>query len=377
MRQSIVGTPPEYTLGTDEIPWVLGTQLTDRSGPLARAPEGSHVLLIEAHDFARRMPYHHQKLTLVFAAMRRFSDRLRAAGYDVTYIEAATFGDAFETFFADNPGTTLVTMRSPSFGSERRFRELVDDAGGTLRVVENELFCSTRAAFDEWADDDETFGHERFYRWMRRESGVLMGGDGPVGGEWNYDDENREFPPEVWEAPPVFEPEHGAETEDVATWVDAEFETWGSTDEFPWPVTRAQARDQLEHFIEHRLPTFGPYQDAMRRDDWPMSHALLGSSINVGLLHPVEVIEAIEEAYHDRDDVSLASAEGCLRQLLGWRSSSATRTDARCRRLRARTSWKRAGRSPSSTGRVRRNWTVSPKPSAAFSTGATPTTSSG
>jgi deoxyribodipyrimidine photolyase-related protein len=253
----------------------------------------------------------------VFAAIRRFSDRLRAAGYDVTYIEAATFGDTFKTFFADNPGTTLVTMRSPSFGSGRRFRELIDDAGSTLRVVENELFCSTRAAFDEWAGDGETFGNERFYRWIRRESSVLMDGDEPVGGEWNYDDENREFTPEDWEAPPVFEPEHDAETEDVAAWVDAEFYTWGSTDEFPWPVTRAQACDQLEHFIEHRLPTFAPYQDAMRRDNWAMAHALLGSSINVGLLYPVAVIEAIEGAYHDRDDVSLASAEGCLRQLLG------------------------------------------------------------
>jgi deoxyribodipyrimidine photolyase-related protein len=67
------------------------------------------------------------------------------------------------------------------------------------------------------------------------------------------------------------------------------------------------------------LPAFGPYQDAMRGDDWAMAHALLGSSINLGLVHPVEVVEAIEEAYREREDVPLNSAEGAIRQVIGWR----------------------------------------------------------
>ncbi len=319
MRQPTVGTPPEYTLGADEIPWVLGTHLTEQCGPLPRAPEGSEVLLIEAHDFARRMPYHHHKLTLVFAAMRQFRDRLREAGYDVTYIQADTFGDAFETYFAENPRARLVTMRTPSHGGERRFRELVDAAGGDLRVVENELFVSTRRAFDEWADGDDAFRHERFYRWMRRETGVLLDGEDPVGGEWNYDDRNREFPPEDWEAPPVPTPEHDAVTEATADWVAAEFDTWGSAEGFNWPVTRQQALDHLDHFVTERLPAFGTYQDAMRSEDWAMAHALLSGALNIGLVHPLEVIEAVEEAYRTREEVGLASAEGCIRQVLGWR----------------------------------------------------------
>ncbi|MES3162027.1 MAG: cryptochrome/photolyase family protein, partial [Halorubrum sp.] len=84
MRHPTVGDPPTYALSDDDVPWILGTQLTTQCGPLARAPAGSEVLMIEAHDFARRMPYHHHKLTLVFAAMRRFRDRLRRDGYDVT-----------------------------------------------------------------------------------------------------------------------------------------------------------------------------------------------------------------------------------------------------------------------------------------------------
>jgi deoxyribodipyrimidine photolyase-related protein len=319
MQKPLVGTSPEYTVGDEEVPWLLGTQLTEQCGPLARASDGSRVLLVEAHDFARRMPYHHHKLTLVFAAMRHVRDRLEAAGYDVIYIQAETFGNGLAEFFEAHPDSTLVLMRSPSYGAERRFRELVTAAGGSLRVVENDLFASTRPAFDEWANGDGSFRHEQFYRWMRRESGVLMADGDPLGGEWNYDDRNQEFPAPSWDAPPVPETDHDDLTEETADWVAETFDTWGDSDGFCWPVTRRQAHGHLHHFLEERLPSFGPYQDAMRSDDWAMSHALLSGALNVGLLHPTDVIRAIEDAYHSDERVSLASAEGCIRQLLGWR----------------------------------------------------------
>ena len=323
MQQPPVGTPPEYDLKANDVPWVLGTQLSTATGPLARAPDGSRVVLVESHGFARRKPYHHHKLTLLFSAMRQFRDRLREAGYDVIYIRAETFGEAFEQFFAAYPDARLVAMRSPSYGSPERFTELVEAAGGDIRIVGNELFLSTRQAFDEWANGSgsDSFRHESFYRWMRRETGVLMENGDPVGGEWNYDDQNQEFPPEDWESPPLPEHDRDELTARTADWVADEFDTWGSTDleAFPWPVTRRQAVRQLRQFVEERLPEFGPYQDAMRADDWAMAHALLGSSINVGLLHPMEVVEAMEEAYHDDDTVALNSAEGAIRQVLGWR----------------------------------------------------------
>ncbi|PSQ36307.1 cryptochrome/photolyase family protein [Halobacteriales archaeon QS_9_70_65] len=304
------------------VPWVLGTQLHPEAGPLGRAPEGSRVLLIEAHDFARRMRYHHQKLTIVFAGMRQFRDELRERGYDVEYVQADTFGDGLETYFERHPDDELVQMRSPSHRSAETFETLVDDAGGSLEVVPNELFVGTREAFDRWANetDREPFKHETFYRWMRRRTGVLMTDDGdPVGGEWNYDDENQEFPPNDWESPPVYEPDHDELTAETSAWVAEEFDTWGADDDLVWPVTRRQAERKLEHFVDVRLPGFGPYQDAMRSDDWAMSHALLGSSINLGLLHPMEAVEAIEAAYHERDDVPLNSVEGVIRQFIGWR----------------------------------------------------------
>jgi len=320
-----VGSPPEYDVGEDDVPFVLGTQLNEDVGPLARADDGSTVLMVEAHGFARRKPYHAQKLTLVFSAMRRFRDRLVDEGYDVRYIEAESFGEALSRFFGANPDATLVMMRSPSHGSAERMRELVDGAGGELRAVENEAFVSTRDAFDGWAEstDSDAFRHESFYRWMRRETGVLMDGDEPEGGDWNYDDENREYPPDGWESPDEPRIEHGEVFAETADWVDEEFETWGEIPDaddggMPWPVTREQALHALSVFVSERLVGFGPYQDAMVSDDWSVSHSLLGSSLNLGLLHPTEVIERTEEAYHE-DDAPINSAEGAIRQVLGWR----------------------------------------------------------
>jgi len=323
MVSPVVGTTPDHDM-TDEqrVPWVLGTQLHPGAGPLGETPAGGRVLMIEAHAFARRRPYHHQKLTLVFAAMRQFRDELREQGYDVEYIATETFRDGLARYFERYPGDTLVMMRSPSYRSGPRMAELVADVGGDLAVVENGLFVSTRRAFDEWANttDLQPFTHENFYRWMRRESGVLLTDEGtPVGGEWNLDDENQEFPPADWEPPDRYVPDHDDLTADVSDWVGAEFDTWGQQEPFEWPVTRSQAQSMLDHFCTTRLPEFGPYQDAMRSEEWAMAHALLSPSINLGLLHPWEAITAIEETFESDPDVPLNSAEGVVRQLLGWR----------------------------------------------------------
>ncbi len=318
-RSPIVGDTPTYTVRADDVPWLLGTQLTERCGPLARAPAEQTVLLIEAHDFARRRRYHHHKLTLVFAAMRHFRDRLRSAGYDVVYKQVPTFEAGLREFFDQYPDATLLGMESPSSGDADRRQELVEGVGGTLRIVENDCFLSTATAFDDWDDDGEEFRHEAFYRFLRRESGVLMDAGDPIGGSYNYDEDNREFPPAGWEAPPIPTHEHDDLTRETARWVSDTFDTWGSQTGFEWPVTRSQALDQVAHFLEDRLPTFGPYQDAMVSEEWAMAHALLSGALNVGLLHPMEVIEAVETAYEHRDDVGLSSAEGVIRQILGWR----------------------------------------------------------
>ena len=299
--------------------WLLGDQLNADVGPLRG--DDDHVLLVEAHGFADRLPYHPQKLTLVFSAMRHFRDELRDHGYDVTYLQAETFGDALDEYFETRPGDDLVLMRPASHGAGDRLQSMVEERGGSLTLVENDLFLTTPEQFDEWTGDrsvEEGFRQEQFYRHVRRSLDILMDGDDPEGGQWNYDEENRETPPDDWDPPqvPRFEPDET--TREVQAWVDDRFDTWGSSEQFVWPVTRDDALTALDQFIEVRLPEFGAYQDAMVDDEWALCHSLLSAAINVGLLRPEEVVARVVDAY-EAGDAPLNSVEGFVRQVVGWR----------------------------------------------------------
>ncbi|MDB2243993.1 cryptochrome/photolyase family protein [Halorubrum ezzemoulense] len=300
--------------------WLLGDQLNPDLDALDAADE---VLLIEAHGFADRKPYHAHKLTLVFSAMRHFRDDLRDRGHDVTYVQAESFGEGLDEFFAgraaeandgeDDDGPRLRLMRPASHGAGERLRGLVAERGGTLELVDNELFWTTPADWREWAGDEgteigadgaaeRTYRQEHWYRHVRRETGVLMDDGEPVGGEWNYDDLNQETPPEDWEPPgrPTFEPDEL--TRETHAWVCDRFDTWGNDalDGFAWPVTRAEAREALDRFVRDGLSAFGRYEDAMVGGEPFLSHSLLSPAINLGLLDPREPVRAVERAYEER-----------------------------------------------------------------------------
>jgi len=304
---------------------VLGDQLNRGVGPLADRP-GERVLMVEAHDFARRHPYHPHKLTLVFAAMRTFRDRLRAEGRSVDYRRCETFREGFEAHVDAHPGDTLVAMRPASHGAVDRLRSVAESAGGEVEFVENDLFLCSPAEFDGWAEG--RLRHEEFYRFMRRETGYLMADGDPVGGEWNYDDQNRDTPPEGWSPPDPPRFDYGETVREVLDWVEHDFDggyeeppyggAWADPEEFRWPVTRRQACRALDHFVDERLPEFGDYQDAMLDSEWAMAHSLLSTSLNLGLLHPREVVERAVGAYHD-GAAPLNCVEGFVRQVLGWR----------------------------------------------------------
>ncbi len=306
---------------------VLGDQLLRDRGPIARRPD-EPVLLIEAESFARKLPYHPHKLVLVFAAMRHFRDELRERGRTVHYRQAESFDEALGEHFEELPGDELVAMEPASANGADRLAEIVQGHGGSIGFVENESFLCSPSEFDEWVGDRDRYRHEDFYRFMRRKTGYLMDDGEPVGGEWNYDDQNRETPDEDLSPPepPEYRPDET--TARVIEWVANSFEggykeqpygtDWTDPEPFRWPVTREDALDALDRFCEERLPAFGPYQDAMVDDEWSMHHALLSPAINVGLLHPTEVIERVIEA-GEREAVPLNSVEGFVRQVIGWR----------------------------------------------------------
>ncbi len=301
---------------------VLPDQLTDQVGPLSSGEPGfTSVLMIESRAFADALSHHKKKLALVFSAMRHFAASLRESGFDVIYLQPVDFPQGISEYLSIHPGVTIDLMEPSDWGMRGQLVDAAERAGGEIRVAPNELWLTTNEEFDDWATDRKTLRLEYFYRAMRASRGWLMDGDKPSGGKWNYDADNRQVPNAGHRFPPVprFEPDET--TQAVLREVN---DSWpghfGDIDDFDWPVTRTQALDALENFLEYRLPMFGPYEDAMVDGEDVLYHSLLSVSLNLGLLHPLEVCEqALKRAEDPTNEIGLASIEGFVRQILGWR----------------------------------------------------------
>ncbi len=305
---------------------VLGDQLSHSLPSLAAADsERDRVLMAEVRDEATYVRHHKKKLAFVFSAMRHFAAELRAAGWTVDYVpldaadNSGSFtGEVARALERERPARIIVTEPG-----EWRVREAVESwseaFGLPVEVLEDRRFICSRAAFEGWAEGRKQLRMEFFYREMRRETGLLMDGEEPEGGRWNFDAENRKPAGADLDmaGPARFEPD--AVTREVLTLVAERFpDNFGDLEPFWFAVTAAQAEAALDHFIETALPTFGDYQDAMLRDERFLYHSILGLYINAGLLDPLAVCRRVETAYR-AGRAPLNAAEGFIRQIIGWR----------------------------------------------------------
>lgn len=307
--------------------WILGNQLISGSDVLSENPN-DNVVLVESSGFAQKLPYHPHKLVLVFSAMRHFAQELENKGRDVYYYKCNTFSEGLTEYSNETGDDHFAVMRPIARGADKRIEELISKTNGTVDFYPNELFICSPNEFENWAEDKDSFRHEDFYRFMRKRTGYLMDGEAPVGGEWNFDEENREVPGESYEPPDtiVFEPDEL--TQKVQKKVHSEFDggyqeapyggSWADPGDFIWPVTREEALKALEDFVTNRLELFGDYQDALLEDEWVLNHSLLSSALNVGLLQPREVLDKVQTEYEETG-LPLNSVEGFIRQILGWR----------------------------------------------------------
>jgi len=267
------------------------------------------------------------RIALFLSAMRHFAQALREAGRPLHYTRLDEPGNPgsltaqLQADIARLQPARLVMTAPGEWRVLQAMRAVAQASGLPLDIREDRHFYGSVRDFAAHARGRKSLRMEYFYREQRRRHGVLMREDQPEGGQWNYDAENREaFGPDGPGAVPpraTFAPD--AITREVIALVEARFPAHpGALAQFAWPVNRAQALVALERFITERLPLFGRYQDAMWPGDPWLYHAHLSAALNLKLLHPREVVDAAVAAWQ-AGAAPLASVEGFVRQILGWR----------------------------------------------------------
>lgn len=301
---------------------VLGDQLTHNAGALAQAdPARDIVVMAEVATETGYVPHHPQKIALVLSAMRHFAQELQERGWQVLYTRlddpdssGSIPGELLRR--AQETGIGAVVVMQPG---EWRLRLSLATAPLDIVIVPDDRFLCPAAVFADWARGRKSLRMEHFYRAMRRRSGLLMDGDQPAGGQWNFDHDNRRpARDDLLRAPPLrHEPD--SVTCEVLDLVSARFASaFGRLDGFGWATDRRGALAALDHFLRRHLPEFGTYQDAMLAGDGFLHHALIAPYLNIGLLTPHEVCAAAEAEYRS-GRAPINAVEGFIRQILGWR----------------------------------------------------------
>ncbi len=307
---------------------ILGDQL-DRDSDLFDGydPLHDHLWMAEVTQESTHVWSHKQRITLFLSGMRHFAAELQAKGWPLTYLrlDAHDFRSLGEALAASLQTRLPDEVRVVLPGDYRVRRQIVETCakfGIPLTELADRHFLSTPQSFADWAVGRKQLRMEYWYRHLREQYRVLLDASGkPLGGQWNYDTENRKAfstqGPQTVPSTPHFIAD--TITQQVIDLVNTRFADHpGKLEAFNWPTTPAQAQQLLERFLTQALPQFGNYQDALWQDQPFLYHSLLSCALNLKLLHPLDVIRQAEKSYLDGSS-PLAAVEGFIRQILGWR----------------------------------------------------------
>lgn len=308
---------------------ILGDQLNPEHSWFRQVDPAVTYVLMEVRSETDYVVHHAQKVLAIFAGMRRLAELLGAAGHRVRYFRIGdadnrqAFAANLRTVFAEVRATRFEYQEPDEWRLDEALRAFAASTGLPGGMVASEHFLDGRGGVAaHFQKDAKRWLMESYYRRMRVRTKLLLEADGsPLGGEWNYDKENRK----PWKGTPP-PPTHWDVAHDhSALWAEiqaAGVKTMGKPQEtaFPWPRDRKEARKQLDAFIERGLPDFGDYEDAMHTSSDRLFHSRLSFALNVKLLAPREVADAAAAA-HRRDAARypLAATEGFVRQIIGWR----------------------------------------------------------
>lgn len=306
---------------------ILGDQLNSAHSWFENVDESVLYVMMEVGQETDYVKHHIQKILGIFAGMRAFAMALERDGHRVNYMQ---LDDGSNTqSIPENLGKIIAEAKPKTFEyqspDEFRLREQIRSWASGLELEVNEVssehFMAEPDEFAALFKGKKTYLMETFYRSMRKKYDVLMEGEEPEGGKWNYDHSNRKKLPKdhAPNAPKLFKTDV-SKIKDMID--DAGVAYIGNVDakNYLWPIDREQSLALLDHFLEECLPLFGTFQDAMTDQYWSLYHSRLSFSINTKMLSPKEVIEAVERAWSNSDaSLEINQVEGFIRQILGWR----------------------------------------------------------
>jgi deoxyribodipyrimidine photolyase-related protein len=307
---------------------ILGDQLDAHSAAFdGFDPKQDALWMAEVSHESTKVLSHKARSTLFLSAMRHFAAELQQRGWPLHYhalqvsSPAQTLGAQLQADIARLQPQKLIMVQAGEWSVDQELQAVARAAELPLERREDRHFLASTEDFAQHAKGRKMLRLEYFYREMRLRYGILLEKGKPVGGQWNFDAENRgsfgQDGPPLRLPPRRFEPD--AITREVIAVVNARFANHpGDLTLFDWPVTRAEALEALEDFIAHRLAQFGEYQDAMWSGEPWLFHSRLSAALNLKLLRPLEVIERAQQAWQ-QGQAPLAAVEGFIRQILGWR----------------------------------------------------------
>ena len=305
---------------------ILGDQLNIDHSWFKESNENVLYVLMEVREETDYTQHHIQKVTGIFAAMRKFNQIIESKGIKSIYLKLSD--EKNKQSVPANLSALIgefdieeVEYQEPD---EYRLDTLLEEWSKGIEIpvrkVSTEHFFTSREMVGELFRNKKAYLMETFYREMRKRTGLLMKGQEPEGGKWNYDPTNRKKLPKDHQPPPPLLFDH--DLSDIVHMIrEHGVSTLGNIDpeHYSWPIDREEALNLLKYFCEHLLLHFGDFQDALTSKSWTLYHSRLSFAMNLKLISPKEVCDAVESTFRASDEVDITQAEGFIRQILGWR----------------------------------------------------------
>ncbi len=306
---------------------ILGDQLNSNHSWFKSVDDSVTYVMMEIRTETDYAQHHIQKVVGIFAAMQNFANQLKSNKHNLIYFHLndvnnlQSFGDNIKNLIIDHHFTEFEYQLPDEYRVDQDLKQLGNSISIPCKSVDSEHFFTTRNELSEFFNGKKTFLMESFYRSMRKKHTILMEGDQPLTGKWNYDSDNRKKLPKDHKptSPLVFD----NNVSDILLEINkTDIKTIGSIDanHFLWPINREQSLALLDFFATECLPLFGSFQDAMAPNEWSIYHSRISFSLNIKLISPIEVIERVTQEWQQRsNEIEYHQLEGFVRQILGWR----------------------------------------------------------